>query len=742
MAEQDDNVAIDMLPTDGDTLDVSADVESPAEDVLTYDEDSLNLVEAFKGNEEGKEALKKVADTVRKNFDADWDSSEEYRNRVISDWRLWAGELPAKDLAFKDAANPHLPILLENMSRLHLRALGELFGDWTNVFGVLPLGPDDRDTAELLSVHGNWQLRNQIPDFKRQMHRALLAFLGPGDVTVHSYYDEFRKENRHEVLTCDEFVVPYAFTTTMPDYSDLPRMTKVLPKYRHELEAMRGIWSDVDVVLEKGDASYSDDPEQPFAETVGEVQGLEPSEDNGGAPFKVLWYEGWLDLPNQDRQRFCQVIMDYSSKTIFRLTIHEEPSWQDRAAYDQKLKELASFRQAQQLHQQAMAAHQQAQAALGQQFAGAQIGPDQALQGLQSLDAQAPQPPAAPGWMKNPDDPTEVPEQPEKKPIHLFTHGVCLENMRGALGIGYGRVVADFNRAGNVALAQFTDASSLANAKGFITTENVEFTEPFKVQPGGLYKVSGVSGSELKDNILPFSFEPANPALLEVVKLMQVSAEGAMQAPEVLSGAEGKSGETYRGIAARIEQATKQLSVSTRKFSDEVVVSVLKNNAYLNSLFLPDYELVTFEQSVLPEGMANPQPITRKLYERNYQIEIRADLQFASRAEKIQQADDKLKLVMSIPQCQQNLSLIYACVRDCLLARGARELAALLGPQPPPPQTPLGIPPPPPPAPSGLVPSGQPGALPPGQSPAPKPPGMPSAPHMPPAPGGPPQGAN
>lgn len=727
------------------TLDDMIDVESPAEDAeesldvpleqaeaeevgLEYSEDSLNLVEDFQGSDEGKEALRKIANEVFDNFTSDWESSEQYRERCASDWRIWAGELPEKELAFKDAANAHVPILLQNMSRLSLRAEGELFGDWSHVFGVQAMGHDDQPDVQLLDLHGNWQIRNQIPDFKRQMSRAVLMFLGPGDVTVHSFYDEARKMNRHEVLTSDEFVIPYVFTTTMPDYSDVPRRTKVLMRYRHELEAMRGTWSDIDKVLVDGDKAYDSDPEQPLAHTVGQVQGIEMPDDTKG-PYKVLWYEGWIDLPKQDRQRFCQVIMDHDTKTIFRLTIHEEPSWQDKAEYEARLKELMAYREAVSQYEMAMQQHEAMQTQLGQQVGQGQIGPAHALPALQSLDAQEPQPPMPPSWMEDPTDPGATPPIPEKRPIHLFTHGVCLENMRGSLGLGYGRIESDFNRAANVALTQFIDSSTLANASGFVTAENVEFNDPLRIQPGMMLKVSGVSGAELKDALVPFGFQPANPALLKVVEMMQEFGEGAMQAPAVLSGAEGKSGETYRGIAARIEQATKQLSTSTRKFANEVLLPTLKNNAYLNSLFLPDEELVQIERNLLPPGMTNPIRVTRKLYERNYMVEIKADLLFASKAQKIQESDDVLNLVKGIPQLQQNIPLMYQIAKRCLMARGFRDVAAYLGPEPPPPPTPLGIIPMPPPGPPGST--GKPGGPPNGQPPGPP---------LPPAPGGPPQG--
>jgi hypothetical protein len=118
---------------------------------------------------------------------------------------------------------------------------------------------------------------------------------------------------------------------------------------------------------------------------------------------------------------------------------------------------------------------------------------------------------------------------------------------------------------------------------------------------------------------------------------------------------------------------------------------------------------------------------------------VRADLRFATQAQRVGEADDALKLIQGVPQLQQNQGLIYAAVKKCLEARGQRDMIPLLGPPPPPTQTPLGLPPPAPPMPmappgmgqppSGMVqPGGPPNGPPPGMPPRPAPP-MPGAPH-------------
>ena len=722
------------------------DEEEPKDEVFTYDEDSLNLAPVFDDNPEGKKALKKLGDKIVDEYDDDVQNCSEWVKKQAEDWKLFSGDLPAKDWPYKNAANVHVPLMLENITRVWFRMDGELFGDKSAVFGVSSLGPNDDEAANLLTMHGNWQLRNEIKDFFRQQLRGELRFLTSGDVTFHSFYDEETKSNRHECLNADEFVIPYTLTSTMPDYSDVPHLTKVLSRYKHQVEAMKDVWFDVESVLDS-EPSWDEDPETPIADSVAQTMGQEKPGGVSEAPRKVLWYEGWADLPNQTKQRYIQAIVDYQTHHIFRLTIHEEAPWQDKAKYNRQLDELAKFRAAQAQHQQALQTQDTAVQQVGQATAQGAVGPEQAMQTLQTIQAQAPTPPAPPGWMQDPNDPTETPQQPDKRPIHLFVHGVCIEPAAGSLGLGYGRMQADFNRAANTAMSQFTDAATLANCKVVITAGAAEWEGGvFKIAPGAINKMLGVSPSEVKDGIIPFAFGDANPALMNLVEKITEWAQSSIQGPDVLSGESGKSGETARGISARIEQATKQLSVVTGKYANEVLTNVLKNNAYLNSIYLPEDELFQMEQSLIPTGMVPPFRIGRQLYERNYQVEIRSDLRFASQAQRVGEADDALNLIKGIPQLQGNQALIYEATKKCLEARGLRDMVPMLGPPPPVPTTPLGLPPPPPPPPPGMPPPGAggppgpggppSGMVPPGGPPNGPPPGMPPRP-PPPMPGAP-----
>lgn len=740
-----DETEVDTGVAPEDQFSVDGPEEEGEPQPFVYDEDSLNLAEVFDTHPDGKKALTKLGAKIVDEYDEDREGCAEWVKKQADNWKLFAGDLPMKDFPYENAANVHVPIMLENITRVWFRMDGELFGDKSNVFGVSSMGPEDDERAQLLSMHGNWQLRNEIKDFFRQQMRGELRFLTVGDVTFHSFYDTETKSNRHECLNSDEFVIPYALTSTMPDYSDVPHMTKVLARYRHQIEAQRDSWFDVDAVLKKGDnPGWEEDPETPIADSVAQTTGVEKPDGEGEAPRKILWYEGWADLPNQSKQRYIKAIVDYSTQHVFHLNIQEEAPWQEKAKYNRQLDELSKFRAAQDAHQQALQTQDQAIGQVGQATATGAVGPEQALQTLQTIKAKEPVPPQAPSWMQDPNDPTETPKQPDKSPIRLFVHGVCIEPMAGALGMGYGQMQADFNRAANTSMSQFTDAATLANCMTILTAGTFEWEGgKFKIAPGALNKLIGISPSEMKDGVMPFSFGPPSPALMQVVEKLNEWAQSSIQGPDVLSGESGKSGETARGISARIEQATKQLSVVTGKYAGEVLTNVLKNNAYLNAIFLPDDELFQMEQSLIPLGMNPPFRIGRQLYERNYQIEIRADLRFATQAQRVGEADDGLALIQKVPQLQGNLALYHAALKKCFEARGLRDLVPLLGPAPPPPMTPLGMPPPapppgpPPPIPVTPVPPS--GMVPPNGHPNGPPPGMPPRP-PPPMPGGPPVG--
>jgi hypothetical protein len=714
-----DDVDIEKEPEEA--RDVEIEEKDDEEPFPEYEDDDANLALTWGEHEQGKEALKEVADQVISDHDDAYEATEEYRNKMSSNWKIFTGDLPKKEFPFEDCANAHVPMAIENITRLSFRAFSELFSDWHNVWGAEPIGPANAEEAELVTLHSNWQVREQIPDFKRQMHRGVLGFFAIGDLTCHSYFDMESKQNRHEFLTPDEFAAPFTYTSTQPNYSDCPYYSKIMNLYRHAIEARREIWANVEEVLEP-EASFEDEPQQTLSKETAQIQGVDEVDR---APYKLIWYEGWLELPNQDRDRWCRVIVDYKTHTVLELLILEEPNWQDVERFKAQEAELGSYRMEVQNHLQMVQQQKVEISTVAQQAldAGDQMGPQQKQAIATSLQEAAqlePPPPIAPTWMKNPDDPEEEPDAPRYEPIWLFTHFVCIEPLVGTLGLGWGRIQGDLNRAVNTMLNQWIDSATLSNVWSLIVSDQVEFTEGVKWRPGSIAKVRGMSGDEIKQQIM--ELKPAPPAgeLLQGVNMLRGYGSESMQAPSVLSGETGKSGESAKLQASRVEQATKQLSVTTRKFADSLEY-VAKANAALNRVHMPDTELMAVARA--RGGIKEQLAVGRALYDRGYKFSITADLRFTSRTQKVQEADELLMLLKTIPQLAQDTPFMYQLAKKAIMAREQYDLLPYLGPEIPPPETPFGAAPPAPP----------PGAPPPGAGGTPQQ-GPPQAPQPPPGP--------
>lgn len=717
---------------EGDLLTVSLEDDGSGDDAeapFSYDENAPNLVTEFSAHPIGQKWLKDFAGQGIRRFDTAWESGEEYRAKFTTMTRIFAADIPDKEWPFENSAKAHVPILVAGVTRLASHTIAELFPDRNRWVQWRPTGPDDQRQAEILTLHNNWQFQNQIPDFMRQMDRGAILFFMPGDVSGHSYFDPVTRTNRHEVLTVDEFVIPFVRVTTMPDYSDVPFKFKVLDKYEFELEQLRGDWDDeaLDAVIKREAPSWDDEPEQPLRMAIADAEGILAPAADEDAPYRIYLYECMASLPPQDGQeegpaRPVRAYLDPRTKAVLKLELREMVDWRDRVRFERQQQELAGFQQARDQH----AADQDRigqLSMLGPPPMGSQA--DLELATLRQRTAQGePQPPA---WAEVDEMGEPAPPAPPRMvPIEMFSHGVNIENLLGAHGLSQGHQLAEHNKTADTVLSQFVDAATLGNSWSLLVPDTINL-EPgsLDISPGKINTIPGLTGPDLRSSIIELKPQPANDQLVRVVDMMSEFGQQAAAAPEVLSGEPGKSGETFRGIATRVQQATRQLSKSGAKFADWVN-QICRNNALLNAMNLPEDEMLYVLDHLA--GEMTQIKVSRQMYERNYDVSVVADMQFRSQAEEVQEADEMLALPKSLPPplaMQPGMTAYWhAASVKALRARGAHDMVALLGPPPPPPDTPFGVPPPPPPG--MMPPPGMPGA----------PPGPPGAP---PGPGGPPR---
>jgi hypothetical protein len=292
-----------------------------------------------------------------------------------------------------------------------------------------------------------------------------------------------------------------------------------------------------------------------------------------------------------------------------------------------------------------------------------------------------------------------TPPLPRKSPIRLFVHGVGIEPLAGGLGLGHGLGQGHLNRAANTALSQFTDAATMGNCWMGLHTERLKINggKGFIFGPGQMNKASNFTGDDIRKSFMELKPAPANGQLLEMVDRFQKYAQTSMQAPEVLSGEPGKSGETYRGLSARIEQATMQLGAVAGKHARTFVRFVLINNAELNAVHLPENEMMQLMDWDLK--MMREVRVQRQLYEQNYRVEIRADLRFVPEQQRVDEANMLVALSAEVPELAMNPRFRYESIKKLLAARKQYDMIRLLGEPPPvsetfiPPQPPMQAPP-------------------------------------------------
>ncbi len=697
-------------------------VAQPSDDIP---EEARNLVPFFYGTEKGKKFLGETAEETIDDVHAAWESASDYRERRAVRFKLFTGNLDAKEAPFEDCANVHLPLMLKAILRLFARLYSEMFPSKDYVFTVLPSTSIDETRAEVLTLHGNWQIRKEITDFFKQNRRALMEFLNNGDVVFHSYRDIAAKRNRHEALSCEEFYMPYVWKTTAVDLSDVPYKGRILKKYKREIKelARKGTWDQdaVDRILEK---TEDGDFEGGLTLTVKPESDKAEGRDSDGvvAPYEFYEHHSWLRLQGEEDERPVVITIEASTKTIVCLSVREEEDWKDRGRYDKQVAEMDQFQSDTQHHEQVQQQHMQVQ----QRLSMPDVPPEEAMMLQQVLSQSEIPAPPPPQWMK---EGMQGPDPIRKVPIELFSHGVCIENQEGSFGLGLGYLLEEFNKAADTAASQFTDSATLSNMATMIMPENVKM-EPgdTRLVPGEIHRVRGVSSEQIQNAFKVIQYPPANPQLLEVVKMSDESSTDVASTPDVYSGESGKSNETYRGIATRVGEASKQLTPLAENYL-EMLTQVLKNNARLNSVFMEDSELLhvidpqTTEMKDIEVG--------RAMYIDDCYISFSADTTFEPKAQKIAKADELLAMPGSMPPeaAMRTFppSYFYEATVRALKARGSHDMVRFLGPRPPTPTTE-------PPVPQQ---AGAPGGAPGG--PPPPPPGAPPAGPIPPGSGAPPQ---
>lgn len=651
---------------------------------IEFPDDAVNLVPIILEAAETDPRAKKYIDEslpgeVYDSFKEDCESRKPWMDKLKEISKLYLGDLEPKKQPFANCANMHEPILLERLLRLAARVYAELFPVNAPLFEALPAGALSKDRAEIVTLHDNWQFTKDIPDFKQQIRRALQEFFKSGHCVIHSYFDADTGKNRHEYLGPEEFVFPYTWKPPLADMSDVPRKTRVWRKYKRQIlshtKAGDFCHEQVERLFKQASEGNNDDGEDhPLKDLQDKFHGKDRTENKTDAPYMLLEQHTFTTFPGHDDETAVRVVMEYSTKTVLAIYKREIDDPEDSARFDRENQEYAQYVVALEKHLEAAELEQQLLAAAQQPG----VDPEESAIIAQQTMMDSPPPPVKPEWMQFAEDGMPQPPNPcRKKILEQFSIGTCIENPDGSLGLGVGTLLMPFQKTTNILLNQFVDAGTLANSNTLVAHENLKFPPGVtSISPNTINRVRGLPPDGIEKSIWKLPTTPPNPQLLSAYDRQKEAADGVASAPDVLSG-EKNGPETFRGQATRVEQAVKQLTVFAQNFV-EMLTNVAKNNALLNYYNLPDWKLVTVLDP--RDRKARELKVERSMYKDDYAITFTADLRFASKAQRIAEADDVLgMLTKGIPpelftQVFPGPQVIAAAVRKCLSARDQYDL--------------------------------------------------------------------
>lgn len=579
-----------------------------------------------------EEWLKEKASEISETYKRDKASREPYMERRAKQIRMFCGLTRPKSGAFKGETGPHLPILSRDVLRLHGRVIDQIAPPKGEIVTVNPVGQDDDDRAKRVSLHMNWQIRQEISDWRTGMDATVLQALIGGSAFRRVYRDLRSDKNRTEWIATDDFVVPYSCKSTDPMMADVPHKTYVQRYARHELEAMERDGELVGVAAlysdDKGEVSTSaGEAPSVMTETVDKAQGVEKPQEFGDGKRRLLEHHCWMRLPVSadgktefgDQMRAVTVTLDEASGAVLRLVIREYQDPKDQIRWKRDM-------------------------AMGK----------------------------------------PNPRPVKMSPVENFVHYGAIPNPEGFYYLGIGYLVEGENEVADIAMSSYLDAAMLANVKaGFINRMAKMKRGELELEPGKLIELEPISQS-IGDSVEMIEFNPPDASLLNVIRLMSESADGVSSAAEILSG-QADDRATATGIKIQASMAMSAIAVITQRlmFSEGAEFQAL---ARLNSVYL-DMD-VPFKFATM--GPMGPQQVevTRQDYLADLDIEFLADPRMATGPQKVEEADRAVAIVNTLPVLAQNPQIVFSVAKRALLARGLDREAALMGEPPGPPEPP------------------------------------------------------
>ena len=281
------NMSIEIDNPDSVTLDDGSVEVTIIPGKETNDKFNANLAEEL---DEGQ--LTQLSGDLLGEFDADINSRKDWLTTYVDGLELLGLKVEDRTEPWPGACNVYHPLMTEALVKFQAETMMETFPAAgpvkTQVIGKQT--PEKEEAAERVKEDMNYQLTNEMPEYRPEHERMLWGLGLAGNAFKKVYYDPSLERQVAMYVPAEDMVVPYGAS----NLETAERVSHVMRKTPNEIRKLQvaGFYRDVDLGEPFVDI---DEAEKKIAEKLG----FNPSEDDR---FKILEMHVNLDLENGDSE--------------------------------------------------------------------------------------------------------------------------------------------------------------------------------------------------------------------------------------------------------------------------------------------------------------------------------------------------------------------------------------------------------------------------------------------------------
>lgn len=283
----DEDLDIEEQP-DGSAI-VHMDYKGPEEDADFYE----NLADGMDSWELNKVALKYL-DFIEKDKQAREDRDKKYEEGLR---RTGLGNDAPGGAQFEGASKVVHPVMAEACVDFASRAIKELFPPdgpvRTKILGQVT--EEKQEIAERKRDYVNWQLTEQIEEFRDEQEQLLTQLPLGGSQFLKVWYDEQKKRPCVEFVPIDNIILPFAAA----NFYTAQRVTEVQDITEYEMDARirRGLYRDINVI------HATMEPVMSHSEKANNKIEGNKYQDNKDGLRRVYHVYTWLELEDDPRTK-------------------------------------------------------------------------------------------------------------------------------------------------------------------------------------------------------------------------------------------------------------------------------------------------------------------------------------------------------------------------------------------------------------------------------------------------------